>query len=95
MEELSKLNGQTIENVFKEFKPPEIIQEIPEEISVAESSNNPKDTEIEVMIKDIIDMFPHLGDGKVFLIDNNFFNNYRYTFLDYKVVDDFWGFCAG
>ncbi|KAG5888952.1 hypothetical protein JTB14_012211 [Gonioctena quinquepunctata] len=65
LQELSKLKKQTIEDVFKEFKPPE--PEPEEELPLPGPSNDtaPGEKDIDIMIKDIIDMFPHLGDGFV------------------------------
>lgn len=65
LEELGKFNKQTIEDVFKNFKPVEQISIIPdkEETQIVEPCSVPKENNLEVMIKDITDMFPHLGDG--------------------------------
>lgn len=66
LEEFSKLNRKTLEDVFKDFKPPEIEDNVPEKTIEIENVNEKtlKEAELEIMIKDIIDMFPHLGDGK-------------------------------
>lgn len=67
LEQLGKLSRQTIEDVFKNFKPIEqIVDETPikdELIYEEKKLNVPKEKELEDMIKDIIEMFPHLGDG--------------------------------
>lgn len=65
LEDLSKLSRQTIEDVFKRFKPvDQIVDETsPDVATLQEASNIPGEKELENMIKEIIDMFPHLGDG--------------------------------
>lgn len=67
LEEFKKLNRQTIEDVFKSFKPIEkIIEETPAEAEHTQASmsdNAPKEKDLDNMIREIIDMFPHLGDG--------------------------------
>lgn len=63
---MGKLNRQTIEDLFKKFKPlEEVVDELPFEENIVqnEAGSVPKEKDMEVMIKDIIDMFPHLGDG--------------------------------
>ncbi|KAJ8916873.1 hypothetical protein NQ315_005880 [Exocentrus adspersus] len=66
LQQLSSLKKQTIEAIFKEFRPPEINEEIIEpQPGPSHVKTGPDDREIEIMIRDIIDMFPHLGDGFV------------------------------
>lgn len=65
LNQLSTLNKQTVEDVFKRFKPPEIEPE-PEEVPIAgpsQENQTPNEVELEIKIKEITDMFPHLGDG--------------------------------
>lgn len=66
LQQLSALKKQTIEDIFKEFKPPEVEQEEEEEPQASSSQAKTvlDENKIENMIKDIMDMFPHLGDGK-------------------------------
>ncbi|CAH0564260.1 unnamed protein product [Brassicogethes aeneus] len=69
LEKITKLSRKTIEDVFKEFKPiekePELQFTLPPPVEVKQTSQGPSDNKIEQLIKDIIDMFPHLGDGFV------------------------------
>lgn len=62
------MKKQTIEDIFKEFKPPNVeVGDEEEEEPQASSSHVktvPDESGIESMIKDITEMFPHLGDGK-------------------------------
>lgn len=66
MEEFGKLKRETIEDIFKKFIPVEqIVEETPHQEKELHNvaSNVPKEKDLEKMIKDIIDMFSHLGDG--------------------------------
>uniref|UniRef100_A0A6P7F821 Activating signal cointegrator 1 complex subunit 2 n=1 Tax=Diabrotica virgifera virgifera TaxID=50390 RepID=A0A6P7F821_DIAVI len=67
LQRLSKLNKQTVEDIFKKFKPPEIeVEEEPEPIAGPSNMNGGvSDDDIESKIKEIIDTLPHLGDGFV------------------------------
>lgn len=78
LEDLSKLSKQTIEDVFKKFKPVEqIVEETPTEIAIPkEASNIPQEKELENMIKDIMDMFSHLGDGMWICFKRYFSDSY-------------------
>lgn len=66
LQELSKLKRQTIECAFRDFVPP-----APEEPEVSEPQpgtsrdlTGPSENEVDEKIRSIMDMFPHLGDGK-------------------------------
>lgn len=68
LRELSKVKRQTVEAVFRDFA--SAIPELPDE-AVFEPEPGPSgvrqienDSEIEEKIRNIIDMFPHLGDGE-------------------------------
>ncbi|XP_056634151.1 activating signal cointegrator 1 complex subunit 2 [Diorhabda sublineata] len=62
--QLLKLKNETIEDVFKRFKPPEIEPEV-EPVAGPSETNQKRNNEVEldVKIKEIMDMFPHFGDG--------------------------------
>ncbi|CAG9812776.1 unnamed protein product [Phaedon cochleariae] len=64
LQELSKLKKQTIEDVFKQFRPP-IIEPDDEPTHIESALEDINENDIDVVIKDIVDMFPHLGDGFV------------------------------
>ncbi|XP_074032009.1 activating signal cointegrator 1 complex subunit 2 [Leptinotarsa decemlineata] len=64
LQELSKLKKSTVESIFKDFKPPELEPEEEPVIPVpSHNTGSSKEKEIDIMIQDIMDMFPHLGDG--------------------------------
>ncbi|XP_050308119.1 activating signal cointegrator 1 complex subunit 2 [Anthonomus grandis grandis] len=65
LQELSKLNRQTLENVFKDFKPPYEPEYFQPDLE-AGTSTAQNDSDIEEMIRGIVDMFPHLGDGYIY-----------------------------
>ncbi|VEN63810.1 unnamed protein product [Callosobruchus maculatus] len=69
LEKLARLKRDTIESVFKKFKPPEIENEVETPAAIASKqaaiSEKNREQEVEKMIKEIMEMFPHLGDGFV------------------------------
>ncbi|XP_072393970.1 activating signal cointegrator 1 complex subunit 2 [Diabrotica undecimpunctata] len=67
LQRLSKLKKQTVEDIFKKFKPPEIeVEEEPEPTAGPSNINGGvSDDDIESKIKEIVDTLPHLGDGFV------------------------------
>ncbi|CAH1966346.1 unnamed protein product [Acanthoscelides obtectus] len=69
LQKISSLKPDTIEDVFKKFKPPEIVKEevSPQVVGAKQSviSEKKKEQDVESMIKEIMEMFPHLGDGFV------------------------------
>ncbi|XP_060522407.1 activating signal cointegrator 1 complex subunit 2 [Cylas formicarius] len=62
LQELSKMNRQTLEGVFRDFQPPPShVAEGATEPSVETPERDAED--VERKIRHILDMFPHLGDG--------------------------------
>lgn len=65
LEQLSKLKRQTIESVFRDAAPVSIepVEEFDAQPGSSREVNGHNGSDVEESIRNIIDMFPHLGDG--------------------------------